>query len=534
MATAQANSSDGISVATGRWVLLATILASSMAFIDGSALNVALPKLQADLQANAQQFFWIINGYYLPLAALILVGGSLGDRFGRKRVFMAGIGLFTLASVICGFAPTADLLIAARVLQGVGGALMIPGSLALISALFPADKRGMAIGTWSAFSTITTVGGPILGGVLADNGLWRGVFFINIPLALISLYALVTHVPESQEESNAGTAKPLDFIGAILVSIGLAGLSYGFIQASDPLIGFNQEVILALIIGVVGLIAFLVWEWRAPYPMMPLKLFKSRTFSGANALTLFLYGALSAWSLFFTLNLQQVQGYNATQAGFSSLPFALMLTFLSRRFGSMADRYGPRLFLTVGPAVVGVGFAVFGLIGLTSGADAFWTTFLPAVLIVGLGMGITVAPLTTAVMGAVSQQQAGTASGINNAVSRVASVLAIAILGVVALTMFRGGLDSYTLETGMSDTVRSEVLANASRLGDTASELPDTTSEQDLAAAQQAVRLAFLDMFRVVCFICAGLAWLSALLAWLLVEPGRAQAQPQDAPLPAR
>ncbi|MFN8450250.1 MAG: DHA2 family efflux MFS transporter permease subunit [Anaerolineae bacterium] len=377
---------------SGGAVLLATILASSMAFIDSSALDVAVPALQADLGLNGSQLLWVVNAYLLLLSALILVGGALGDRYGRKRIFMIGIVLFSGASMACGLAQDANFLILARAVQGVGGALMVPGSLAIISAYFPDERRGTAIGTWSTFSTLTTLGGPIIGGWLAGHGLWRLVFFINLPLAAIALYTLITRVPESRDEHAPDR---LDFVGAALATLGLAGLTYGFLQAPD--FGLSDPRVLgALVVGVIALAAFVFVESRSDHPMMPLRLFRSRTFSGTNLLTLFLYAALRVAPFFLILNLIQVQGYPPEIAGFTFVPFTILLTLMSRWAGGLIDRVGARLPLIVGPAIAALGFGLMTLPGLTAGPDAYWTTFFPAVVVLGVGMGITVAPLTTA------------------------------------------------------------------------------------------------------------------------------------------
>ena len=426
--------------ATERWVLTAAILASSMAFIDGSALNVALPAIQTDLQANGAQLLWIINAYMLMLAALILVGGSLGDRLGRKKVFMAGIGLFGIASLACGLAPSIEWLIAARILQGIGGALMIPGSLAIISATVASSRRGRAIGTWSAATTLVTVAGPLLGGIFSDLGFWRGVFLINLPLGVFALAVLQAKVPESRNESKSG---PIDLPGAILITLGLSGLTYGII--SGPELGFDSPwVIGAILGGIVALGWFGLVEAHRSEPMMPLRLFRSRSFSGANLLTLFLYGGLSVWSFFFSLNLVQAQGYSKTEAGLAFLPFTVLLTVLSRWAGGLVDRRGPRLPLIAGPLVTGLGFLALGLPGLTRGPADFWTSYFPGIVLIGAGMGLTVAPLTTTVMGSVPRDYSGTASGINNAVSRTAGVLAVAAVGALALLVFAVSLRSQT------------------------------------------------------------------------------------------
>jgi EmrB/QacA subfamily drug resistance transporter len=495
-----------------RWILLATILASSMAFIDSSALRVALPKLQVELQASGAQLIWVENAYTLFLSALILLGGSLGDIYGRKRVFGIGIILFTLASGVCGFAPTIEILIVARAVQGIGGALMVPGSLALITALIPGEQRGRAIGTWSTFSTMTTLIGPALGGVLADIGLWRAVFWINLPLAAIALYVLLTRVPESHSERGS---QQLDVPGAILATLGLAALTVGFSQASER--GLTDPVTLALLgVGVVCLLAFVGVEMRSTHPMMPLGLFKSRTFAGTNALTLFLYAALSALPFFLTLNLQQIQGYDATFAGLTSLPFGILLMLMSRWAGGLVDRVGARIPLTVGPALAGVGFAMFALPGVTGGQNDYWLTFFPASLMLGIGMGITVAPLTTAVMGSAPSDSAGTASGINNAVARTAGVLAVAILGAFAIPYFGNALDTRAAELPLSAEDRTALMAEASKLA--GAEVPELLPPEAAAQVHTAIQWAYVDTFRLIAFVSAALAWISALLAWLLVE----------------
>ncbi len=507
--------SGGVRSDAGRWVLLATVLASAMAFIDSSALNVALPALQAGLGASGAQLLWMVNGYLLVLAALILVGGSLGDELGRKRVFMAGIGLFMLASLACGLAPTADFLIGARIAEGVGGALMIPGSLSIISSYFGAERRGQAIGTWSSVTTMVTIAGPVLGGLLSNAGLWRGVFLINLPLGAFALAVLYLKVPESRDEESAGK---IDVLGAFLAMLGLAGLTYGFISA--PALGFGDPRVAGTLAGgAAALAAFVVVEARREpggRAMLPLSLFASRTFSGTNLMTLSLYGALSAGGFFLSLNLVQVQGYSLAVAGFAFLPAALLLTTLSRWSGRLADRTGARLPLIVGPSLVGVAFVVFALMGITRGSADYWTTFFPGAVLWGLGMGLTVAPLTTAVMGSVATHHSGTASGVNNAVSRTAGVLAIAVVGAVALFAFATALRERTAPLPLSAPARAALMAEAGRLG--GAEVPAQVAAPDAGATRQAIKLAFVDAFRVVMLICAGLAWLSAGVAAALVE----------------
>jgi EmrB/QacA subfamily drug resistance transporter len=490
--------------------LVATILGSSLAFIDGTVVNVALPAIQDDFGATQAGVQWVVQAYALFLAALLLVGGSLGDHFGRRRIFALGVALFSVASVACGVAGTIGLLIAARAVQGIGGALLVPGSLAIISASFPNQvDRGRAIGTWSGFTAITSALGPVLGGWLVEHASWRWVFFLNLPLAAVVLAVTLRHVPESRDPKATGG---LDWWGALFATIGLSALVYGLTEVAFR--SWGDPVVLAtLALGVASLIAFVVVEARGRSPMMPLDLFRSRTFSGTNLLTLLLYAALGGALFFFPFNLIQVQGYGATAAGAAFLPMILILSVLSRWAGGLIGRYGAKPPLIVGPTIAAIGFALFVRPGI---GGSYWTTFFPAVVVLGVGMAVTVAPLTTAVMSAVDDRHAGLASGINNAVSRVAGLLAIAAFGIVVASTFRSMLDQRLNDLNLPPATRAEIAARRDRLA--AAQPPPGVDPATAAAVTRAIDEAFVRGFRVVMLLGAGLALASALIAALMIE----------------
>jgi EmrB/QacA subfamily drug resistance transporter len=503
----------------GGWIMVSAILASSMAFIDGTALNVVLPSLQRSLQANGAELFWILNAYLLMLAALILIGGAMGDRLGRKKVFMSGIFIFIVGSAACGLSTSTVLLIICRIIQGAGGAFMIPGSLSLISSSIDEKERGKAIGTWSSITTVVTVGGPILGGALADAGLWRYIFFINVPLGIAALLILWRKVAESREE---GSGRSLDLPGAAAIASGLALLTFGCLRI--PAVGWaHWSVLASLAGGVVLLIAFVGIERRSRDPMMPLSLFANPMFSGVNALTFFLYAGLGAAMLFLSLNMVQVQGYSQLQAGLTFLPFTALLITLARFAGSLADRHGPRLLLIAGPATAGAGMLLLSFVGQTRGAADYWTSFFPGVLVFGLGMAMTVAPLTATVMGSAGQQFSGVASGVNNALSRIANVFANAIFGALAVLLFTAALERRVdgLPIGGEDRqeVRQAVMAQAADLGN--ARVPAMVKAADKPGVAKAYRDAFISVYAIILRISAGLAFVGALMAVRFVPSRR-------------
>jgi EmrB/QacA subfamily drug resistance transporter len=479
-----------------------------MVFIDGTVVNVALPALQTNLNATVVDVQWVVEAYALFLAALLLVGGSLGDHYGRKRIYAIGVTLFTLASIWCGLAPNIQQLIYARAAQGVGGALLVPGSLAIISASFPEEERGQAIGTWSGFTAITTAVGPLIGGWLIEHVSWRAVFFINVPLGLIVLALVFLHVPESHDEESRG----LDWIGATLATVSLGAIVYGLIESSR--LGFtNPAIIASLIGGVVTAVLFVVVEARKNDPMLPLQLFRSHSFSGANLLTLFLYTALSGALFFLPINLIQVQGYTATAAGAALLPFIVIMFLLSRWSGGLVKRYGAKLPLIVGPIIAAVGFALFVLPDV---GGSYWTTFFPATVVLGLGMAVSVAPLTTTVMNSVKQNRAGVASGINNAVSRVAGLLAVAVLGIVMLHSFNNQLERRLQTLQVPNEVKQKLSEQRDKLA--AAELPEEINPDSARALKEAINESFVYGFRRVVGVAAVLAVLSALSASVLID----------------
>ena len=494
-----------------RWILAATILASVIAYVDESVVNVALPAIEKDLATSVAVIQWVINAYALSLAAFLLIGGAAGDQFGRRRIFVVGICIFAIASVWCGFAPSVTQLIIARTLQGIGGALLIPCSLAIIGASFNEGERGKAIGTWAGFSAIAAAIGPLLGGWIVDHFTWQTIFLINPFLAVPAVWIALRFLPESFDAE----AKPgLDWLGSVLVFMGLGGVAFGLIALPDS--GARDVlVVVPLAVGVLLLLTFVWQEARSQTPMMPLTLFRSPIFSGINVLTLLLYGALGGAFFFLPFDLIQVHGYSATLAGAVFLPFTIIMGTLSRWSGGLLDRIGATLPLTVGPAIGAIGFA---LLAFPITGTSYWLGFLLPIAVLGFGMAITVAPLTTTVINAVPTHQAGLAAGINNAVASVASLLAVAVFGAVALGGFNGALDHRLQTVAMSSEVKQAV---ASAHGKFVIEPSLTTLKgEDHRIAESILRDSLADGIRRVMLLAAFLALAGAGCAALTIKTG--------------
>jgi EmrB/QacA subfamily drug resistance transporter len=492
------------------WVLVAAILGSAMAFIDGTAVNVALPVIQRELGANAAQMQWVVEGYALFLSALILLGGSLGDLYGRKRMFALGIVIFGLASLGCAFAPSVQVLIAARCVQGIGGALATPESLALISAFFTGAERGRAIGTWSGFASITGAVGPLIGGWLTQHASWRWVFLLNLPIAVAVLAISARGFPESRDEEMP---QQLDLAGGVLATLGLGAFTYGLIASQGARPG--PTAIAAVVTGIVLLAAFVLLERRSRAPMMPLELFRSRVFSAANLYTLFLYAALGGSLYFLPYVLIDVQRYTPTAAGAALLPFVLLMFAMSRWSGGLVGRIGARLPMVAGALFAAAGFVAFALPGI---GGSYWTTYFPAAVLLGIGGTLFVAPLTTTVFDAVDTEKSGVASGVNNAVARTAGLIAIAALGIVLAAVFNAGFDRRMARHHVApQTAR---IAHDDRARLYAGTVPDDVPAQDRPEVEAAVREGFLEGFRAVMIVSSAVCLIAAFIAFAAI-PGK-------------
>jgi EmrB/QacA subfamily drug resistance transporter len=495
---------------TKRLTLIACVLGSAVVFVDGTVVNVALPSIRDDLGTGLAAQQWIVEAYLLTLGALLLVGGSLGDLLGRRRMFAVGLAGFAVTSLLCAVAPTAGLLVGARALQGIAGAVLVPSSLSVITATFPAEERGAAIGTWTAWAGIAMVIGPLGGGLLVDNASWRWIFAINVPFVLATLALVRAAVPESVDEESTHR---IDYLGAVLVALGLAGPVFALIE--QPNYGFGDPVV--AVPGLVGLALlglFIVHERRSDHPMLPLELFRSRNFAVGNLATMLVYGGLGAATFFVAIYLQQVAGYSAVAAGVTLMPITLIMFVLSRRFGALSDRIGPRALMGVGPVVGGLGLIWMGR--LDTHVD-YVTELLPGVLLFGLGLSMTVAPLTNTVLGAVPQHNAGVASGANNAISRIAGLLAIAAVGAVVASQFGGELDRRVAGRTLSATERAAIRAVKDR--------PLSGGVARAPELDRAVEAASVHAFRWGLGVGGGLMMLGGVISLVgIVNPRRAVA----------
>jgi len=484
------------------WTLAATILGSSLTFIDATVVNVALPALQADLHATITDVQWVIEAYALLLGGLILVGGSLGDQFGRKRTFLAGVVVFALASIACGVATTTRALIVARAVQGAGAAFLVPGSLAIISATFSDAERGRAIGAWSGWSAMTSAIGPVAGGWLIEHVSWRAIFFVNVPLSLLVIALSLRFISESRDTSRANR---VDWMGAGLAVLGLGGIVFGLLEA--PRNDANRPLAMAaMAIGTVAIVAFIGVERRVASPMLPLGLFRSRTFTLANLLTFLLYAALGVLLWLLPLNLIQVQHYTATNAGAALLPVPVLMFLLSRWSGGLVARVGRRLPLTIGPAIAAAGLALFATPGI---GESYWTTFFPAVTILGVGMAIVVAPLTTTAMSAVETKHSGVASGVNNAVARVAGLVAIAVFGILLVRAFDARVSPALDRIALAPDARAAVERELPKLA--GAETGEVVDAQQRNEVRRAIEESFVSAFRLAMLGAAALALAAAI-----------------------
>ena len=491
-----------------RWVLTAAIFGSGIVFLDGTAVSIALPIVQREMRASAAEIAWVASSYSLMLASLLLVGGALADRYGRKRVFMVGLGLFAAASLLATFAPSVAWLVAARAAQGIGGALLTPASLALVGSAYNGEARGRAVGTWSAATSIFAAAGPLLAGWLMAHGSWRAVFALNVPFAIAVLVVVAINVGETR----AIGAQRIDLGGAALASTGLGATVYGIVGFATPDTSALQSS-MATLVGIALLGLFFFWESRARDPMLPLKLFRVRSLNGANLITIFLYTALDAAFFFLPFDLLGVQHFGPVAAGAALLPLILLVALLSRWAGSLSARLGPRPLLVAGPLLSALGFALLGVAGADS---SYWTTFFPAILVLGFGMALSVAPLTTVVLDSVPEENGGIASGLNNAVSETGSLFAFSVVGVVGFAWYARTFERAIATLPLADAVRLGLRAQRTRLLDL--DVPASLGAADVALVHTAAAGAFIDSFRLVVGLAAGLAILSAITAALMLK----------------
>ena len=499
-------------LSTGFWVLFSTITAASMAYVASTSLNVALPAIQVELGARGADLIWILNAYIMVQASLIVVTGSLGDHYGRNRVCLLGILLFGLASVVCGFSTTTNVIIAGRLAQGLGSSLIVPNSLAIVSTYFSRKGQGKAIGLWSGFTVLMAGAAPFFAGVVTDFDMWRLVFFIHIPLGGLAAFAIIRYVPESYDKSSP---RRMSFLGALLVIVGLGGLSFGFIESST--FGFGSFIIiLPIAIGLLAIARFLLDERYDKHAILPLRLFKSRTFKAANLITLIFHGVIQPAVLYLPLNLIQAQGYSATLTGLATVPMILIATVVSALVGPHLDRRGPRLILTLGLSCCALSLILLGNIGLTGGASDYFSTFFPAVTLLGIGFGLVFAPLTMAAMASAPEENAGVASGVNHTMTRVGQVLVVGILGGLAITWFGQLLANDAYVQALPAEAQAHLAAHAGDLAETS--VPDWLSKEAQAQIQEIIRQSFVQTFSILMYIGAAACAMSAVIAFFTID----------------
>jgi EmrB/QacA subfamily drug resistance transporter len=511
----------GFSPRTKRLTLLASILGSSIVFIDGTVVNVALPAIADDLDAGLSGQQWVVEAYLLVLSSLLLVGGSLGDLFGRRRVFAAGVAAFGVMSIVCGLAPNTEILTVSRALQGAAGALLVPSTLAILIATFPPDERGGAIGSWTAWGGVSTVIGPLAGGLLVEFASWRWIFLIGLVPIALTLFLVWHAVPPELDEREPGH---VDFAGATLCALGLAGVVFALIE--QPTYGWSDpRIALPLVGGVVLLVLFLLQERRSPDPMLPLSLFRRRNFAAGNAATLTMYAGLGSATFFLPLFLQQVGGYTALAAGLSLLPLTVIMFLLSKRFGALADRIGPHSLMTAGPLIAGVG--LLGFMRIDASAD-YVTQVLPAALVFALGLSMTVAPLTAAVLAGADEHHAGVASGVNNAIARVAGLLAIGAVGAVVAAQFSSALDERLAGVVLSPPAQTAVArADKRPLSGAGS---DAVPASERAVVATAIDDASVDAFRAGMLISGALVIAGGVISFVGVRNPRRRVSAEECP----
>jgi EmrB/QacA subfamily drug resistance transporter len=493
---------------TGRWILLATLLASSTAFLMGTAVSVALPTIQSHFNTGITGIQWVVNAQLLALASFLLIGGSLGDHLGRKRVFIAGMFIFAAGALLSGLAAdTIGLLIAFQAVQGIGAALMIPQSLAIINACFVENERGQAIGLWAGLSGGIAALGPWLGGWVVETFGWQAVFLMAVPLLSAALIVTLFSVPENRDPA----ARKLDWPGTVLVFLGLLGIAYGLI--AGPVSGWSARLVLiGLAGGTAALLLFVVVELRTAEPLVPLRMLRNPLVAGANTVTLFLYFALNGVIFFLVLRLQQVQGFSPATAGLALLPPIVIITFLAAPAGALADRIGPRPQMILGPTIVAAGMSLLAVGGPDSG---YLTHFLPGLVLFGLGMALAIAPLTKSAL-AVEPQLSGAASGFNNSVSRIAALLAIAALGAIVISTFSARLNDTLSSSGLSEEGQEQILVQSDKLG--AIDIPDDFGRTSEELAARAIRESFAYGFRWAMVVCAVLALCGAFVSFFSIH----------------